>query len=199
MQKLDFKFLINNYGLTLSKLKTLYDEMDEQYTSVAAYYGFECRGCEDNCCLTRFYHHTVLEMLYLYQGFDSLSQDRQAEIIHRANQVWSITQESEQAGNHLIRVMCPLNENHQCMLYAFRPMICRLHGIPHEVHMQHTGVQYGPGCHVFHEKIKNKPYLPFDRTKLYAKMASLEGNFRKSAGITEKYKMTVAQILINFN
>jgi hypothetical protein len=53
----------------------LFDEMDQAYTVVAGQYGFQCNGCADNCCLTRFYHHTLLEYLYLVEGLRTLEPD----------------------------------------------------------------------------------------------------------------------------
>ncbi len=43
--------------------------MDLKYKEAADYYGFDCTGCEDNCCFTRFFHHTLLEYLYIMEGY----------------------------------------------------------------------------------------------------------------------------------
>ena len=59
----------------IERLKTLYADMDAAYQAAADHYGFHCDGCLDNCCLTRFYHHTHLEYLILRQGFLSLPRE----------------------------------------------------------------------------------------------------------------------------
>jgi hypothetical protein len=75
-------FLINRrrYLPLLSRLEILFDEMDRAYAQVSDRYGFQCNGCSDNCCLTRFYHHTLLEYLYLVEGMRSLEPDRRRSI-----------------------------------------------------------------------------------------------------------------------
>ena len=59
----------------LDRLEILFSEMDRKYDEVADFYGFVCTGCENNCCLTRFYHHSLLEYLYLYEGYVALAQE----------------------------------------------------------------------------------------------------------------------------
>ena len=51
-----------------NQLQDIFAEMDCKYDAVAESYGFKCRGCEDNCCLTRFFHHTYLEYLLSADG-----------------------------------------------------------------------------------------------------------------------------------
>ncbi len=75
-------------------------------------------------------------------------------------------------------------------------MICRLHGIPHELQKAGHRVMYSPGCDAFTKQIKAKEYYKFDRTPFYIKMAELENELKKAAGITQKLKMTVAEMLI---
>ena len=38
----------------------LFEQMDRAYDAAARNSGFVCNGCRDNCCLTRFYHHTLV-------------------------------------------------------------------------------------------------------------------------------------------
>ena len=59
----------------MDRLETVYAAMDRKYEEAATYYGFHCTGCKDNCCRTRFYHHTLLEYLHLMKGYDSLDPD----------------------------------------------------------------------------------------------------------------------------
>ena len=95
-----------------------------------------------------------------------------------------------------VRVMCPLNENSACLIYDYRPMICRLHGIPHELRKPGQKPVYGPGCDLFAERCGKSPYIPFDRTPFYQEMAGLEQVFRQALGRNDKIKMTIAKMLL---
>ena len=93
--------------------------------------------------------------------------------------------------------MCPLNFDGRCILYAYRPMICRLHGIPHEFTRPDQRTLYGPGCEAFTKKYAQKGHIKFDRTPFYLAMAELEKDFKLKAGLTRKLKMTIAQMIIS--
>lgn len=185
----------NKYSPFLDRLKVIYAAMDKKYQKAADYYGFYCEGCKDNCCRTLFYHYTLLEYFYILEGYSALEYDRQVEIRNRALKVcWKID-EAEEKGMK-VRLMCPLNFDDKCTLYTYRPMICRLHGIPHELQMAGQNVIHSPGCNAFTEQNREKSYFKFDRTPFYIKMAELENELKMAANITQKLKMTVAQMLI---
>jgi Fe-S-cluster containining protein len=160
-------------------------------------YGFACRGCEDNCCRTRFYHHTVLEYLSLYQGFKRLRDGLQQDLKQRASAVAEYQARPDRDIDHPDH-LCPLNTDDLCRLYAYRPMICRLHGLPHELHPGNDRVLHGPGCDVFVETCGKKPYIAFDRTPFYTRMAALEKGVRQEAPFQVKVKMTVAEMIGRF-
>lgn len=178
----------------LKRLRTIFAAMEHKYKEAADYYGFNCKGCEDNCCFTHFYHHTLLEYLYILEGYNTLEHGKQIEIKKRALEVCAKIVEADKKGLTL-RLMCPLNFDGLCLLYAYRPMICRLHGIPHEFQRPGQGVIYSPGCEAFSKQCKGKGYFRFDRTPFYIEMAGLEKELKEAAGITQKFKMTVAQML----
>ncbi|RZB29613.1 MAG: hypothetical protein SRB1_01893 [Desulfobacteraceae bacterium Eth-SRB1] len=185
----------NKYSPFLDRLKVIYAAMDKKYHEAADYYGFYCEGCKDNCCRTLFYHYTLLEYFYILEGYGTLEYDRQVEIKNRALEVCGKTDEAEKKGMK-VRLMCPLNFDDMCVLYVYRPMICRLHGIPHELQRAGQNVVHSPGCDAFTEQNKKKSYFKFDRTPFYIKMAELENELKMAANITQKLKMTVAQMLI---
>ena len=185
----------NTYGPFLYRLKKIYAAMDRKYKEAADYYGFECTGCEDNCCLTRFYHYTLIEYLYIKEGFQCIENEKQAEVKQRSLVVCRKTDESDQNGKP-VRLMCPLNVENLCSLYAYRPMICRLHGIPHEFQRPGQGILKSPGCGSFAVKYHDMKYVKFDRTPFYMQMAALEKEIRQAAGMTQKIKMTAAQMIV---
>ena len=185
------------YAPFLERLKIIYSAMDKKYQEAADYYNFHCTGCEDSCCFTRFYHHTLLEYLYIMEGYHTLAHEKKVEVNHRALEVCRKTREVDERGTP-VRLMCPLNVNNLCLIYMYRPMICRLHGIPHVLQRPGQGVLYSEGCEVFAEQCQGKARLEFDRTPFYIKMAELEKELKQAVGMTQKIKMTVAQMVTTF-
>ena len=180
------------YKPQLDRLSAIFRKMDERYDETADKYGFVCTGCEDSCCRTRFYHHTLIEYFYLMSGLVSLNSNDRMMIHSRAQAVNSQWEKHCAPGPG---VMCPLNEAGRCRLYKHRPMICRLHGIPHELNHPIKGRAKGPGCHEFVIQCSEKSYIPFDRTPLYRELADLERSFRQEMGLSAKMKMTIAEML----
>jgi hypothetical protein len=181
-------------NLVLDRLKSVFTDMDRQYSRVALHYNFDCNACTDNCCQTRFYHHTYIEFLLVQQGFKTLSPGLQAELESRALSVIQRTAELDKMGKQ-VRLLWPLNSADLCVLYPYRPMICRLHGIPHEFRNGSGQRVQGAGCEAFDHRCSAIPYLKFDRTPFYREMAELEKGFRLTLGINAKIRMTIAQII----
>jgi hypothetical protein len=94
--------------------------------------------------------------------------------------------------------MCPLNVNGLCRLYEYRPMICRLQGIPHRIKKPGDPEQTGPGCHKFAEgTAAGDPSDPeFDRTEFYSGMAAIEIELRRLVNFRERYRKTVADMVV---
>ncbi len=171
--------------------------MDQKYKEAADYYGFNCTDCEDNCCLTRFYHHTLLEYLYIYEGFKTLDRKQQNKVKRKAAEVCRQTDLADNK-DQTVRLMCPLNREGLCLLYAYRPMICRLFGIPHELQQPGMEVVYHPGCEAFSEQCLEKRYFKFNRTPFFIEMANMELELKQTVGIRQKIQLTVAQMIITF-
>ncbi|MFH2093034.1 MAG: hypothetical protein ABIJ31_11785 [Pseudomonadota bacterium] len=178
---------------SFASLINLYKDMDTAWDTVAKAYSFQCSGCTDNCCKSLFYHHTHIERAYLLHGFRQLPLDRQRHILTLANEYCEKTFHQENSIKSL-KILCPVNENGQCLLYPYRPMICRLHGLPHELNPPGYEPIKGPGCKAGQFEIQ--PYIPFDRTPFYQQMARIESDFRQHQNQSEKMKMTVAQMLL---
>ena len=175
----------------------LFGRMEKAYDEVATAYGFKCKGCEENCCWTRFYHHTLLEYLYLYQGFFRLPSDEQTRLQQVASRVNRSMAVVDKHGRTL-RSMCPLNLDGHCTLYFYRPMICRLHGIPHEMRRPGSALVRSPGCGDFDQQCGQKAYILFDRTPFYTEMAQCEQALRQALDFKQRIKLTVAQMIAGF-
>ena len=183
-----------------SPLIALFNEMDAAYKRVAAQYGFLCNGCKDNCCRSVFFHHTFVEKAFLQYGFSQMDVKLQKEIRQKADTYICRTFPGSPAQTQPVRkslkLICPLNQDGRCTLYFFRPMICRLHGLPHHLtRPADKAVVRGPGCAA--GKFEDKPYIPFDRTPFYVQMAGIEQSFRKKTGHTGKIRETIAHMLFD--
>ena len=179
----------------IERLKKNYAAMDRAYRGAAENYRFNCEGCLDSCCRSRFYHHTHIEHAYLREGLKTLAIKKQSEVKSRARDVVDQTAGAN-TGNKAIRLMCPLNFDKLCILYPYRPMICRLHGIPHELKKPGQGTLFGPGCATFEHRCGHKSYFSFDRTPFYRELAMLEREVRQSLGYAGKIRMTVAEMIL---
>ena len=179
----------------IERLKKIYAAMDQAYRRAARHYRFNCDGCRDNCCQSRFYHHTVIEHAYLLEGLETLTITKQSEVKSRAKDVLDPTSGGD-VRKDAIRLMCPLNFDERCILYPYRPMICRLHGIPHELKKPGQSTLFGPGCETFDYRCGHKSYFKFERTPFYRELAMLEREVRQKLGFAGKIRMTVAEMIL---
>ncbi|MGE4505980.1 MAG: hypothetical protein AB7D51_11580 [Desulfovibrionaceae bacterium] len=159
------------------KLAALYGRMAEAYAAHAADVGLSCEGCQDNCCLSYFQHHTHVEWAYLMKGMAGLDEPTRGRYVRRAEE-YVARARRELAGGASPRIMCPLNDDGRCGMYEHRLMICRLHGVPNVI-VQPSGraVKFA-GCWRTQELtsgMDNPPLL--DRTKLYTDLVKLEMEF----------------------
>jgi Fe-S-cluster containining protein len=180
----------------LERLRRIYAVMDTAFDQAASAYGFVCDGCEESCCRTRFHHHTLLEYIGLRDGFNDLPAERQTQMRERAAAAAGQHTRELVAGRDA-KPMCPLNADGRCGLYAHRPMICRLHGIPYELHPPGRSPQLGPGCAEFHRRCGRAVYHRFDRTPLYTALAHLESELQQVLGQRRKIRMTIAEMLLD--
>ena len=189
--------IIERHTGALARLTALYHQMDAAYDTVARGYGFLCRGCEDNCCGTRFYHHTLVEVAGLLLGYQELAKAQKALILERAR-IYCRDLEARVQNDQSLFALCPLNVDEQCLLYRQRPMICRLHGIPHVMRHPARGLITGTGCHVFESTCSQADGHPLDRTPLYSAMAMLEKSLRQTSGIESRVRLTIAEMILVF-
>ncbi|MDP3260107.1 MAG: hypothetical protein Q8M34_05930 [Thermodesulfovibrionales bacterium] len=177
----------------LDRLSEIYRAIDGAYSEALRRYNFRCDGCPDNCCVTKFHHHTLVEEFYLAEGLKKLDETKKRDIVSRAEDVVRIHKSS--AENAM--VMCPINEGGLCVLYEYRPMICRIHGVPYEL-FRNFKMEYGDGCYRFIMEKENVPKdFRINRTNFYLEIAQIEREVRESRNITEKYKKTTAELVLS--
>ena len=177
----------------LGRLAALYADMDRCYADVAARYGLNCRGCTQSCCLTLFYHHTLLEFTALWEAVRRIDAEARSTIRNRAA-AYRLALEASAGQAAPFRHPCPLEHDGRCRLYAQRPMICRLHGVPHILHHPVKGAITGPGCHAC--QISPAEASPLERTSLYAALAGLERSARAAVGFIQPLRLTIADMII---
>jgi Fe-S-cluster containining protein len=95
------------------------------------------------------------------------------------------------------RIMCPLNSDGFCRLYAHRPMICRLHGVPYRMGRPDSMETHGSGCHrIDWDMAADKSAdCMFDRTDLYRELSGIEIELRKELNFGQRIKMTIAEMI----
>ncbi len=168
--------------------------MDADYDAVARHHGFHCVGCKENCCRTRFYHHTLTEAAYLFEGYRALDRDVFRHMAQRAQVVTDAMAHADATGA-VFSSMCPVNVEGRCLLYAHRPMICRLHGLPSIMTLPDGASRPGVGCDDFHRRHGGGDDFRLDRTPHYIRMAHLEQQVRQATRWTGRLKLTVAEMI----
>lgn len=181
---------------TLGKLAGLYADMDKAYAAAAAVAGLDCAGCADNCCLSFFQHHTLVEWFYLHKGLAALPQERRAVYERRAGEYVAAVREALARGE-TPRLMCPVNDDELCGLYGHRLMICRLHGVPN-VLLGSMGIREFPGCGPCQKLAAGNPGLrAMDRTPLLKRLAALEMElWGGKPGRPPKVDLTLAEMIV---
>jgi len=181
----------------LNQLSGIFREIDLEYEKSQKYYGdFSCAGCTDNCCTTVFHHHTLLENLYLIEGFSTLKPERMKVILQRAGNYCRelVKKPFDQPS---LTLMCPLNVDNLCLLYEYRPLICRVHGLPGFLFSK-KGRQEFPGCKRFQELHEERTGYRIDRTPFYTQFAALEGQLREELSFFQNYRKTISEMILDY-
>jgi len=183
------------------QLGALYDEMEAVYDRVAFEIGLSCTGCPDNCCDSYFLHHTYVEWRYLWYGMEQLPREKQSEILERAVIYEKKSKEAILSGERP-KLMCPLNENNRCILYRYRLMVCRTHGVPAAMVRPDGKRMRFPGCFRCQEIVEGryvdestKPEM--ERTELLKRLVLLEQRLLQGQKhLLPRVKKTIAGMLV---
>ena len=179
------------------RLENVYQEMETAYDQTAKLLQFSCEGCPDNCCDSYFQHHTYIEWCYLWVGISKLQDDEQKIIITRA-QKYLIEVETAMSRGERPQAMCPLNNDGLCMVYKYRLMVCRTHGVPAVITRPDGQKLSFPGCFRCQERVgenENPPYV--ERTPMLRQLALLENELlQNNRHLYPRVKLTIAQMLV---
>ena len=139
---MNFEPYFRHYEQVVKYVESAFDKVQAEYRDCV-----RCKiGCSD-CCHALF-DVSLIEALYIKSKFDeTFSAEDREKLLERANKadrmIYKIKRtaykehQNGRAEEDILldmakeRVQCPmLNEKEQCDLYDFRPITCRLYGIP---------------------------------------------------------------------
>lgn len=177
----DFKPYFEKYEQLIETVNAVFDRVTKEYPECV-----KCGvGCDD-CCYALF-DLTLIEALYINHKFNQRFDAPQRRVLEeRANradrEIYRIKKKAFKSmeggtGEAEIltrigqeRVRCPLlNDQKQCEMYAFRPITCRLYGIPTLIGGQaHTCGQSG-----FKE---GEPYPTVNMDQIFARLQEISAS-----------------------
>jgi hypothetical protein len=179
----------------LPRLVELYQRIDRTYAAVSQEIALFCDGCDGvRCCTVDLTVHTSVEMLYLRRGLNALDHSLRDRVLEMARAIVK-AKDADPFGPDYRDSVCALNREGKCLLYEFRPMICRLAGVPHWfIRLDGQRIESG-GC----SRLEALPRSPgtgkgIDRTPFYWDLAELEGEIARVRGTRTK-PQTVSEIL----
>lgn len=150
------------------------------------------RGCVD-CCHALF-GLFLIEALYLRQHFASLEPAVQQEILARVDESKENIKKAQDAVSNSFagderlqsyamakqRVRCPLlNDKGDCALYPFRPITCRVYGIP----VTAKGSTHACWKAGFKQ---GRSYPAFNMDRVYQQLYQLSMALLETAGVEDK-------------
>lgn len=139
---IDFTPFFNKYEALVTMAEGVFERVKKEYPDLV-----KCKiGCCD--CCNALFDITLIEAIYLNYHFNKKFKGEEKErLLEKANaadrKIYKIKRKAHQDSRKgvdeneilseiaLERVRCPLlNEEDGCDLYEFRPMTCRIYGIP---------------------------------------------------------------------
>jgi len=181
---MDLESLLHNYEYLLDDADRKFKTLSQRYKEY-----IRCQeGCSD-CCYAVF-GLFLIEAIYIKRHFDRLDPQICKEALLRCNQMDMELKRIERKmerfrddpdmQNYVMakeRIRCPLlDEDNRCILYIYRPITCRVYGVP---------VKMGGTIRVCHragfEKGKSYSFYDLDSTyrNLYLFSVELLKEFKK--------------------
>lgn len=206
----DFEPYFREYEAIVKQVDDVFDKVKGLHS--------DCVKCKTECsdCCHALFDMTFIEALYLNHKFNqTIGGANKEAIVDVANRVdRKINKLKREAHNQLKagkkteeqiviemaaeRIPCPLlNNNKLCDLYDYRPITCRLYGIPTSI----SGVAHTCGLSGFKE---GESYPTVNLDPLYEKLYSLSAKLvlalkSKYAGMGEMLFPLSMAILTTFN
>ncbi|MBN2061963.1 MAG: hypothetical protein JW882_16260 [Deltaproteobacteria bacterium] len=191
-----------NISQMFQSYEFLADQADAAFHRMEKEYG-TCIRCERYCsdCCHAVFGLFLIEAAYLKQHFDRLDHQTIKKALLRCNDTdralkrleikLRSNEEDAQMQAYVLareRVRCPLlNDERECILYPYRPITCRVYGIPTKIH----GTARVCGKAKFK---KSESYPAFDLDEVYRNLFTLSREFLESekAGDPEKASLLIS-------
>ena len=135
---MDISYLFEPYDNLVSKT-------DQAFERMAGEFG-ECIKCEPHCadCCHAVFGLFLIEAVFLKQDFDQLGKEERDAALQRGSEAEKELEKLERTLKEFkndpqmraysmarARIRCPLlNDDNECILYPYRPITCRVYGIP---------------------------------------------------------------------
>lgn len=135
---MDFSYLLEPYDDLVQKADQGFQRMAGEFAE-----NIKCeRHCSD-CCHAVF-GLFLIEAVFLKRDFDQLGEEERKAVLIRGNEADKALEKLEKTLKTFeddpqmqaysmakARIRCPLlTDNNECVLYPFRPITCRVYGIP---------------------------------------------------------------------
>lgn len=174
--KMDFAPYFEKYKALSAQADKLFAQVKDEFP--------ECITCEIKCadCCHALFDLTLLEAIYINHQFNKkFTGEKREKLIDKSNRadrkIYMIKKKAykdKEAGKNEVdilmeiaaeRVRCPLlNDDNKCDLYEYRPITCRLYGMPTST----GGISHTCGKSAF---VEGRPYptanLDIIQKKLY--------------------------------
>lgn len=184
--------LFKTYELLLDKADAAFQKIEKEHGS--------CINCERHCsdCCHAVFGLFLIEATYLKHKFDQLDPEEIKGALlrcHKADKdLKRLERRLEDHANDpnmqaytlaRERIRCPLlDDNEECALYPYRPITCRVYGIPTKI----QGKAHVCGKAGFES---GEYYSTFDLDGVYGDLFSLSKELLKSAGIKHPEKASL--------
>lgn len=136
-------YLIKRYELLQVKADKAFEDMEKDYKNY-----IRCKKYCSDCCYAMFGLFAI-EAFYIKRQFDKLdAKVREAALVRAKETEKQLhdldrklregkkkSKEQSQHSLSSLRIRCPLlDEKDECVLYEYRPLTCRVYGIPTSIH-----------------------------------------------------------------
>lgn len=185
--------MIPELELIFEEYENIVSQVDQVFESVCNQFP-ECISCKKECsdCCHALFDLTLVEAIYInYKFMENISETKRALILEEANKVdrklyrlkrdsFRSIESGDKTEDQVLfelaaeRSRCPLlNNENLCDLYKFRPITCRLYGIPTSI----GGRGHTCGLSMFKEG-QNYPTVNLDA--IYLKLNDLSSKLVKT-------------------
>ena len=184
---MNYNYLFEPYDELIVKADDAFDRMTGEFPA-----SMKCkRQCSD-CCHAVF-GLFLIEAIFLKRDFDKLAEeekegaflrgigaDKELEKLERTLKTFENDPRMSSYSLAKARVRCPLlNEHDECILYPYRPITCRVYGIPTMIH----GVPRVCGKAGFD---KEQSYPTFSLDKMHEELYQLSKELVKRSGAEDE-------------